>query len=111
MDRADCFFTMILTLAPFGTVDSRYDDLQLMGSCAPKEMTFTVVDGERLKVTTKYTLYFIPLPQRKDTVRLSYKMQSEHAHLGDCAYGLFPYVAVDSVCQRVMVRFGPSSTY
>lgn len=111
MTLADCYITMILILAPFGT-DSRFDQMQLAGSaCASSQVSSRITRQAELILTTKWFRYVIPLPRRIDHTRLSYQMQGEYAYLGDCAYGMKPYYYHDSSCQQVMVRFGPVGTY
>ena len=103
---ADCFFTMVLVLAPMGG-NSHFEGMQLKGTCASAEISSLINQFSELVVTTEWMRFVIPLPRREDRVRLSYLMESEYAYLGDCQFGLRPYFYPDSICQRVMVKFGP----
>ena len=111
MTLSDCFLTLLLTLAPMGSLSS-FDDGRFKGSaCMASGVSMLVNQQAELVLTTKWNRYVIPLPRRIDRTRLSYQMQAEYAYLGDCVYGLRPYFYQDSTCERVMVRFGPVRTY
>ena len=105
-----CFLTMILSLAPLGA-DSSYDHLRITEGCQSLHTHPIINRYSELILTTPMTRYVIPLPRREDSVRLSYKMRDEYAYLGDCAYGYAAYHYFDSVCQKVVVRFGPNDVY
>ncbi len=100
----DCIFTMVLILLPEGAT-SRFENMKLKGSCMSTELSFLIVHPHTLRIETEWELYYIPLPQHEDRTRLTYRMTSDYAYLGDCQYGLSGHQW--SPCQRVMVRFGP----
>ena len=117
MTLADCFVTMVLILAPMG-VNSQFEGMQLRGSaCASSQVSTMVTAQYELQLTTEWSVYVIPLPRRDDRIRLHYQMQAEYAYLGDCRYGYRAYYFQgsheldESVCQQVMVRFGPKGVY
>ena len=107
----DCMITMILLLVPAGA-SSEYNDLLSYGSCFYRSMSPYIVNDKKsqfyLILEDKKMKYAIPLPQRKDRVRISYIIGEEYAYIGDCRYGLKPYVYMDgdkrrdSICQKVM---------
>ena len=117
MTLADCFITMVLILAPMGS-NSQFEGMQLRGSaCASSQISTMVSRHYELVLTTEWTVFVIPLPRRDDRIRLNYHMYDEYAYFGDCRYGLRAYYfkgtgnADESVCQKVMVRFGPKEVY
>ena len=97
---------MILVLLPMGN-GSRFEEQQLSGSCKSPDMTFLITKTHHLVVDQAWSRYMIPLPPRKDRVRLTYRLGHEFAYLGSCAVGLRPYVYQDTTCQAVMVSIGP----
>ena len=109
MTLADCFFTMLMILLPQG-IDSRFEGLRFSGDCSVLRQAFAITKHHELQIETKFYRFIIPLPQREDRVKLSYHLKQEYAYLGTCKYGYKPYIYKDSVCQRVMVRFGPKET-
>lgn len=113
MTLADCFFTIVLILAPLGA-NSQFEGMRLYGSaCASSQLSTKINQFYELIVSTEWEIYVIPLPKTLDRIRLHYRMQDEFAYLGDCRFGLKPYYYAtnESVCMRVMVKFGPKGTY
>ena len=117
MTLADCAVTMVLILAPLGS-NSQFEGMQLQGSaCASSQLSTAINAQYELVLTTEWQRFVIPLPRRDDRIRLHYHFENAYAYFGDCRYGMMPYyfkgthTTDESICQRVMVRFGPKGVY